>query len=258
MKINEHLKNSLACHCEKAKLTKQSSEYKYSHWIASAFGLAMTSRLAVLLIIPILFLSNMACKSCRYKDAEPETMISSDTLLMGGSGPEQEIVKDTKPKIRTIEIGPSRRRTEEPVQTIVEQKETPKKALQELLPPKTYEETDLTSRLQDKMSEAYAGRESEIPDVKIYLSDMQYGEFVDYYRNLGYKVKTITVPASEVIRPVLDQRPDLSKKLNIEDYEGITIRQVMVHEAGISAADKYIDPDTFEVVDKTFVTKMNK
>lgn len=209
------------------------------------------------LIFPLIFLiSCKSCKSCK-REAEPEVTISGDTLLLEVEEGEFVEKKDKEDsKIKRIEIGPRKEyRTPEP-EAEEEVEYTPPKI--SALPPDTYEETDLSARLREKMVAAYDGQEEAIPDVKIYLSDMKYNEFVDYYKSLGYSVHTVAVPAKQVIEPVLEQRPEMASKINLADYEDVVIHQVMVDDAGISAADKYIDPDTFEVIDKTFVTKMNK
>jgi hypothetical protein len=182
-------------------------------------------------------------------------MISAETLILTTSK-EVVVEKEKESNIKRIEIGPSGRREELPTEE--ELKSAFKPVSVANLPPNTYEETDLSARLREKMMDAYAGQEDSIPDVKIYLSEMKYNEFVDYYRGLGYKVNTMAVPAMQVIEPALEQRPEMAEKINLADYEEIVIHQVMIDDAGISAADKYIDPDTFQVINKTFVTKMNK
>ena len=235
----------------KEKRLKQSSEY--SRGIASR-SLAMT---ATILIFTILFAScSKGCHGC-HRDTSPETtIVASSVMLEARDIPDEEPSKPSGPKIRRITIGPRTRR----IETTADVPKTSQEKLAEMsqLPPDTFEETDLSSRLREKMLDAYQGREEDIPDVKIYISDMRYDEFVSYYQNLGYKVSTVAVPASQIIEPVLDQRPEMRRKINMADYDNVVIHQVMVDEAGISASDKYIDPDTFEVIDKTFVTKMNK
>ena len=62
------------------------------------------------------------------------------------------------------------------------------------------------------------------------------------------------MPASQVIAPLLEEKPELQGKISASNYTGIMINQVIVEGANISAADKYIDPVTYEVVYKTFVT----
>lgn len=201
-------------------------------------------------------LSMASCRACK-RNQEPEVTISGRSVTLKVKQPPPEPVASYDPNIKRIEIGP--RKTAEPEEPSVEdekQEYVPQKI--SALPPATYEDTDLSARLREKMLDAYAGKEEAIPDVKIYISDMKYDEFVNYYKNLGYNVNTVAVPATQVIEPVLEQRPELAGKIDLSKYEEIVIHQVMIDDAGISAADKYIDPDTFEVIDKTFVTKMNK
>lgn len=216
----------------------------------------------VFILIQILNLTG--CRACRRGEGDPEVTVSSGPIVLQMKDEvSQEGIWEEDPKVKRIEIGPSKRQIkEEPppaeVAEKVAEKEAEPKTTDLALPPDTHEETDLTARLREKMLDAYAGKEEALPDVKIYLSDMGYDEFISYYKNLGYKTNTVAVPAKEVIGPVLEQRPELVGKINLADYEDIIIHQVMVDDAGISAADKYIDPDTFEVINKTFVTKMNK
>lgn len=212
----------------------------------------------LILVLILFFVAHQtSCRSCK-KEKEPEVTVSSAQLILQtkGDAPEDETV-DKGPKIRRIEIGPSKRESEEsPAEVQPTAAERIKEAIASL-PPNTFEESDLTERLRDKLADAY-GSEEDVPDVKIYVSEMKYDQFIDYYKKLGYKTKTVAVPATQIIEPVLAQRPELIDKINLADYENVIIHQVMIDEAGISAADKYIDPDTFEVVEKTFVTKMNK
>lgn len=213
----------------------------------------------IIIMITIIASQLIACRSCK-READPEITVTSGPILLEMAEKEKS-TKESGPRIRRIEIGPSGRSLEEGAQVEESQpsgEETQAAKTDLALPPDTFEETDLTARLREKMMDAYAGKEEALPDVKIYLSEMKYDEFVNYYKNLGYHVNTVAVPATEVIEPVLEQRPELTGKVKLADYEGIVIHQVMVDGAGISAADKYIDPDTFEVIDKTFVTKMNK
>lgn len=219
----------------------------------------------VLCSISILFiLSTEGCSSCR-KESDPEIRVASNPLTLEMTNPVKEPDDGSRSKIKRIEIGPSKRKVVEeasPVETVPAEvaaaEEGAYKTANTSLPPDTFEESDLTERLRQKMTDAYAGREQAVPDVKIYLSEMNYDDFVGYYNNLGYHVNKVAVPAREVIEPVLEQRPELAGKINLADYDNVVIHQVMIDDAGISAADKYIDPDTFEIVNKTFVTKMNK
>jgi len=212
-------------------------------------------------LLIIIFALLPACKSSCNRNKEPETTISSGSLALEvRESDKKEIYSEKKKRsnIRRIEIGPSKRKIDEPMIREPESVKPVDKMVDVSLPPRTFVETDLTERLRSKLSDAYGGRKEDIPDVKIYLSEMNYPDFIQYYKGLGYKVHTVSVPASQVIEPVIDQRPELAGKIDISKYEGVIIHQVMVDEVGISAADKYIDPDTFEVIDRTFVTKVKK
>jgi|GEM_PF-7079231 len=208
------------------------------------------------LVISLTSAAFSACSSC---DDRPAAKIRSDPIIMSGEDFYTEGSKVAeKDGIKRIDIRSRRNAGGEEGSVGGETATSEMRPVEPSLPPETYEDTALTERLREKMKGAYEGRESEMPDVKIYTSNLNYDEFVDYYRRLGYPLDTVEVPASEVIAPVLKQRPELASKINLKDYEGVTIRQVIVKGAGISAADKYIDPDTFAIVDKTFVTKTGK
>lgn len=224
-------------------------------------GYTTFMKLLTLLAIFYFVFSSSSCRSC--KDDEPAVKIVTDPIVIEGMDDDDfGNMPVRSPNVRRIDIkgGGGHVPTVKDETTELPAAEGEKRdAVREAgLPPETYEETDLTARLREKMLDAYGGKEEKIPDVKIYISDMKYDEFITYYQNLGYDVKTVAVPAKQVIEPVLEQRPELAGKIKLSDYEGVVIHQVMVNEAGISAADKYIDPDTFEVVEKTFVTKMNR
>lgn len=223
-------------------------------------------KLLLHIFLLLIIVSFIGCGSCR-RNKEPTTTVTSRPLTLDTREAEKEVdaIEKKGPKIRYIEIGPSKKGEQEAEEEgpdkekINEIAEINKKIAEAAsLPPETYEETDLTNRLRSKLLEAYGGKEENLPDVKIYTSEMKYDDFVTHYKNLGYKVQTVAVPASQVIEPVLSQRPELAGKINIADYEDVVIHQVMIDELGISAADKYIDPDTFQVIDRTFVTKMGK
>ena len=83
---------------------------------------------------------------------------------------------------------------------------------------------------------------------------MSLDSFAKYYEDKGFKVQRTSVPASSVISPLLEEKPELVTKINMSNYQGVDINQVIVEGANISAADKYIDPETYSVVYKTFVT----
>ncbi|MBI2343656.1 MAG: hypothetical protein HYV02_04915 [Deltaproteobacteria bacterium] len=124
------------------------------------------------------------------------------------------------------------------------------------VPPSAFQADDLTMRLREKMAEAYGGDVSRVPNATIYLSNDTIEGFIDFYEERGYTVTRIAVPVTRILQPVLRDKPELAEKIHLDDYEGITIHQVMVEGTGVSAADKYIDPDTYEVVDRLFVTEM--
>lgn len=193
--------------------------------------------------------------SCK-RNLEPEVTIEAGPIKLDFEKkiePKQiakKLADKKKSKIKRIEIGPSgKKESDEISNNEVEQ--------EKILPPNTTVEADLTARLQQKLKDAY-GSSDDMPDVKIYISEMGYDEFISYYQNLGYKVHTVAVPAIQVVEPVLQQKPELADKINLADFENVVIHQVMVDEIGISAADKYVDPNTFQIVEKTFVTKINK
>lgn len=217
-------------------------------------GVAFMTITTLTLLIALFFLH-----SCK-KNNEPVTTITAGPVELHSK--EERLIQRTEirndqqngGKIYRIDI----KGAGDSVEQTVTMPQDMKPAYKLTIPPDTYEETSLSDRLREKMLEAYAGKESSMPDVKIYLSNMNYDEFIQYYKNLGYKMHTVAVPATDVIDPVLTQKPELAKKINRASYENVVIHQVLIDEAGISAADKYIDPDTFQVIDKTFVTKMNK
>lgn len=115
---------------------------------------------------------------------------------------------------------------------------------------------DLTQRLKEKMAEAYGGDMGRVPDAKIYLGTNSLQDFIEFYEQRGYRVQRIAVPVQRILQPVLRDRPELQGKIRLEDYADVVIHQAMVEGTGISAADRYIDPDTYEVVDRLFVTEM--
>jgi len=124
------------------------------------------------------------------------------------------------------------------------------------VPPSTFKADDLTMRLREKMAEAYGGDVKRVPEATIYLSNGTIDEFIDFYEQRGYKVSRITVPVKRILQPVLREKPELAEKIKLDDYGDTVIHQVMVEGTGISAADKYVDPDTYKVVDRLFVTEM--
>lgn len=122
-------------------------------------------------------------------------------------------------------------------------------------PPGSVEEEALTKRLTDKLKESNIPFNDKNPP-KIYTSNQSISEFSNYYEAKGQRVSRMSIPAAVLIRPLLQDHPELAAKVDIDALDKVTINQVVVEGTGISAADKYIDPDTLQVVDKLFVTDM--
>lgn len=124
------------------------------------------------------------------------------------------------------------------------------------VPPGAYMADDLTHRLKEKMAESYDGDLTKVPDAKIFLGTDTLDNFVKFYEQRGYKTSRVSIPANQIIQAATRDRPELANKISPGDYEGVVIEQVMIDGTGTSAADKYIDPDTFQVVHKLFITVM--
>ncbi|GEM_PF-6299329 len=124
------------------------------------------------------------------------------------------------------------------------------------VPPGTFQAEDLTMRLREKMAEAYGGDVKRVPNATIYLSNGTLEEFISFYEERGYHVQRVTVPVQRILQPVLRDKPELADRIHLENYADAAIHQAMVEGTGISAADKYIDPDSYEIVDRLFVTEM--
>lgn len=122
-------------------------------------------------------------------------------------------------------------------------------------PPGAVEEEALSKRLMDKLKESKISFNENNPP-KIYVSNQTITEFSSYYESKGQKVSRMSIPASVLIAPLLQEHPELANKIDMNKIENTVINQVVVEGSGISAADKYIDPDTLQVVDKLFVTDM--
>lgn len=122
-------------------------------------------------------------------------------------------------------------------------------------PPGAVEEEALSKRLMDKLKESKIPFNENNPP-KIYVSNQTISEFSSYYESKGQKVSRMSIPASVLIAPLLQEHPELAAKIDVKAMETTVINQVVVEGTGISAADKYIDPDTLQVVDKLFVTDM--
>ena len=195
-----------------------------------------------IIIIFICLLFN-GCSSCRDGEDEP-VRIGSQALTLQVPTIAQSQAKE--PNIKVINIGPSKRedgeKTEEP------------KTESGNVPSEVNIDNTLTSRLKEKLEEAFAGKGTKPPEIEIYTGVMSLEDFSKYYEGKGYKIQRTSIPASQIVAPLLDEKPELSSKISLANYAGININQIIVEGLNISAADKYIDPETYEVVYKTFVT----
>ncbi|MBI2342492.1 MAG: hypothetical protein HYU98_07160, partial [Deltaproteobacteria bacterium] len=201
-------------------------------------------RLKFCLIVTLLFLS--ACSGCPSKEEEP-VQVGSDTLTLKMTQQQKEEPSAQLPKIRVINIGPSKDDSKSSYDSDDEEGAAD-------IPREVVVDDALTSRLKGKLKEAFAGRNTEPPEIDIFTGTMSLDAFAKHYEDKGYKIQRTSVPASQVIAPLLDEKPELSERINLGNYAGININQVIVEGANISAADKYIDPETYEIVYKTFVT----
>ncbi len=122
-------------------------------------------------------------------------------------------------------------------------------------PPGATEEESLSKRLTDRLKESKIPFNEKNPP-KIYVSNQTITEFASFYEAKGNKISRMSIPASVLIAPLLQDHPELAAKIDVKALENTTINQVVVEGTGVSAADKYIDPDTLQVVDKLFVTDM--
>lgn len=199
---------------------------------------AIKKKYFVFILAPLFFFS--ACSSCF--EEEP-AQVSSGTVLLGQVPKAERPVDSSLPKVKVINIGPSK---DSPNQTA--------SASASDIPREVNVDDALTSRLKDKLNEAFRGRGTSPPDIEIYTGSMGLDQFSKYYEDKGLKIQRTSVPASQIIAPLLDEKPELAGKINLADYAGVSINQVIVEGENISAADKYIDPETYEVVYKTFVT----
>ena len=195
-----------------------------------------------------MFLS--ACSGCPAREEEP-VQIGSSTLLLKNKP--VQTPQATGPKVRVINIGPSKEENGSgDMASGAAMSDT--FGVSVSIPSDVGIDSGLTGRLKDKLKEAFADRGSSPPDIDIYTGVMSLDSFARYYEDRGYKIQRTSVPAAQVIEPLLSERPELAAKVNLSNYAGININQVVVEGANISAADKYIDPETYEVVYKTFVT----
>jgi hypothetical protein len=191
----------------------------------------------------LLFLT--ACSGCPSKEEEP-VQVGSGTVTLKITEPQRSEPAALQPRVRVISIGPSKNDSETSYDD--NDGETAD------VPREVAVDDGLTTRLKDKLKEAFAGRDAEPPEIDIFTGIMSLDAFAKHYEDKGFKIQRTSVPASQVIAPLLDEKPELSDKINLGNYAGISINQVIVEGANISAADKYIDPETYEIVYKTFVT----
>lgn len=203
----------------------------------------------LILLVSLTSFFTASCNSCGSKVEEPTRVSSNALTLQMGSMLKETAPVSNKPNIKVINIGPSK---EEVAKTTTN--ETPQTASDKDIPKEVAIDSSLTGRLKDKLAQAFEGKGAAPPDIEIYTGVMSLGSFAQYYEGKGYKIQRTSVPASQIIAPLLEEKPELSSKISLNNYAGITINQVIVEGLNISAADKYIDPLTYEVVYKTFVT----
>ncbi|PIR16238.1 MAG: hypothetical protein COV46_09185 [Deltaproteobacteria bacterium CG11_big_fil_rev_8_21_14_0_20_49_13] len=200
------------------------------------------SRLFCFMLHVSCFLLLSSCGGCPSREDDP-VRVNSSMLTLGKQAGTPAQPQEQKQNVRIINIGPSK-----------EVAGGASSGGNENLPTGVAIDNSLTDRLRDKLKEAFADRGGDPPDIEIFTGNMSLDSFSKYYEERGNKIQRTSVPASQVVAPLLNERPDLADKINMSNYAGITINQVIVEGANISAADKYIDPETYEVVYKTFVT----
>jgi hypothetical protein len=185
-----------------------------------------------------------SCSSCFNREEVPTRVGSESVTLNQATQAQQASLQQAPgPNIRVINIGPSKK-----------EGAGGKSGAASGLPSDTSLDDRLTSRLKEKLAQAYEGRGAKIPEIEIYTSPMSLQSFSKYYEDKGFKIQRTSVPAGQVIAPLLEEKPELAGKIQMSNYTGININQVIVEGANISAADKYIDPESYEVIYKTFVT----
>ncbi len=194
------------------------------------------------ILIAFLLASCSGCPGCGKSD-EP-VQIGSKTMTLQEGGGSSTTAGANKPRVRVINIGPSKK----------EEGEAKLSGGSSAVPSEVTISDSLTSRLKEKLKEAFEGRGSAPPEIEIYTGVMSLDAFAKYYEDKGHKIQRTSVPSSQIVAPLLDEKPELSGKINLSNYAGVNINQVVVEGANISAADKYIDPETYEIVYKTFVT----
>jgi hypothetical protein len=199
--------------------------------------------LAVLFLAYIFFPS---CGGCPSKVEEP-TRVSSGAVTLKGPAGEQGPYAD-QPNVRVIKIGPSKDASSAPESAASVSSPSAD------VPREVAVDASLTSRLKDKLNAAFEGKGTAPPEIEIFTGNMSLDAFAQYYESRGRKIQRTSVPASQIIGPLLEEKPELAGKISLGNYSGVTINQVIVEGQNISAADKYIDPVTYEIVYKTFVT----
>jgi hypothetical protein len=188
------------------------------------------------------------CPACGTSD-EP-VQVTSKTMTLNKEGRSAAVPEGDRPRVRVINIGPSKEEGSAEGPAAKGSGSSGKEAV----PSEVAISDPLTSRLKEKLKEAFEGRGSAPPEIEIYTGVMSLDSFAKFYEDKGYKIQRTSVPASQIVAPLLDEKPELSGKINLGNYSGVSINQVVVEGANISAADKYIDPETYEIVYKTFVT----
>jgi hypothetical protein len=179
-----------------------------------------------------------SCGGCSHE--EETIQVGSSTIVLDAGKSSQNVVP-AGPRVRVINVGPSKDITDAPYgDTSIPTEVTP--------------DTALTNRLKERLDQAFAARGGTPPNIEIYTGVLNLDAFAKYYEDRGFKIQRASIPASQVIAPILDEKPELSGKINLSNYAGVSINQVVVEGANISAADKYIDPETYEIIYKTFVT----
>lgn len=202
-----------------------------------------------------------ACSGCRRELESVQVSGQSLELEAQKQAPPSDASQDTGPRVieirakkgdDTTSASPSSSVTSIDIASGTSLQPPPKA---QQVPPGAIVEETLTKRLTDKFKESNIPFNEKNPP-KIYISSQSLSEFSSYYESKGQKVSRMSIPAAVLIRPLLQEHPELSSKIDADALEKVTINQVVVEGTGISAADKYIDPDTLQVVDKLFVTDM--
>ena len=224
----------------------------------------MTMRHALIVIGIVITSLQWGCSGCR----EPESIqVSGQSLELEAqkqATQQAQPPQPTGPRVIEIKARPYTGTTEKTGTTVAGESTisiiptttpTPPPVAKTQAPPGAVEEEGLSKRLTDKLKESKIPFNENNPP-KIYVSNQTINEFSSYYESKGQKVSRMSIPASVLIAPLLQEHPELAAKIDVKAMENTVITQVVVEGSGISAADKYIDPDTLQVVDKLFVTDM--